>query len=106
MAERGWEPVIAPVLQVRPGAVAGGLAVDAVLVTSRNAIPALPTRAIDGVPLLAVGRATADARAPRGFTDVLDADGDAEDLAALALRRLAPGARVLVAHAQGQGGAL
>ncbi|HYZ32251.1 MAG TPA: uroporphyrinogen-III synthase, partial [Crenalkalicoccus sp.] len=50
--------------------------------------------------------ATAARAAALGFADVRDADGDAADLAALARRELPPGARVLVAHARGQGNAL
>lgn len=102
---RGWVPVVAPVLQVRQGAVAPGLPIDAVLVTSRNAVPALPA---DYHPLLllAVGRATAARSRQAGFGTVIDADGDARDLAALTCRTLPAGSRLLVAHGRGQGGAL
>jgi uroporphyrinogen-III synthase len=78
---------------------------DAVLVTSRNAIPALPAWC-RGTMLLAVGKATGARAADAGFGTVLDADGDAADLAGLAIRELRPGARVLVAHGRGQGGPL
>jgi uroporphyrinogen-III synthase len=105
VASLGWAPVVAPVLELRAGHVASGPAYDAVLVTSRNAIPALPASS-KGTMLLAVGRATAARAAEAGFGTVLDADGDASELAALAGRTLRPGARVLVAHARGQGGAL
>ncbi|HYZ60956.1 MAG TPA: uroporphyrinogen-III synthase, partial [Acetobacteraceae bacterium] len=83
VAALGWEPVIAPVLQLVPGRVAAGVDCAAVLVTSRNALPALPDE-LRARPLLAVGRATAARAAALGFADVRDADGDAADLAALA----------------------
>jgi uroporphyrinogen-III synthase len=105
VARLGFDPVVAPVLKITPGAVAPGVPVDAVLVTSRNALPSL----LEGyrpVRLLTVGRATAARAESCGFTDVLDADGDAADLALLARRVLKPGARLLVAHGRGQGGAL
>lgn len=105
VARLGFDPVVAPVLEIRPGAVAAGLQVDAVLATSRNALPGLD-ESYRPVRLLAVGHATAARAASCGFTDVLDAGGDAADLAALAQRVLKPGARLLVAHGQGQGGAL
>lgn len=105
VARLGFDPVVAPVLQIRPGAVAPGLQVDAVLVTSRNALPGLP-EFYRPVRLLTVGRATATRAASCGFSDVLDADGDAADLALLAQRVLKPGARLLVAHGRGQGDAL
>ena len=97
--------MLAPVIAVRHGTVVLPADFDAVAVTSRNAIPALPA-GCRAAPLLAVGRATAERAAAAGFGTVLDADGDAADLAALARRALPPGARVLVAHARGQGGEL
>ena len=74
---------------------------QAILVTSRNGAEALaaatPART---VPVLAVGEATAAALRDAGFSDVHSADGDAQGLAALALRRLDP-AHGPVLHARG-----
>ena len=105
VAARGFEPVVAPVLSVRPRAMSAAGQFDAVLVTSRNAVAALPAT-LHGVRLLAVGSATAARARAAGFADVLDAEGDADDLAALAARTLAPGSRLLFAHGSGQGDGL
>ncbi len=105
VADRGFEPVIAPVLSVRARKIAVGSEYDAVVVTSRNAVPSLPAE-LAGLTLLAVGSATAARARAAGFGSVLDAQGDAADLAALARERLARGARLLFVHGVGQGDAL
>ena len=87
VAARGFDPVVAPVLEIRTGTLAPVPPVDAVLVTSRNALPALD-ESYRPVRLLAVGRATAARATACGFTDVLHADGDAADLILLAQRVL------------------
>lgn len=102
LAERGFAPVIGPVMRLSLRRIAPPGHVDAVLVASRNAIPALPER-LHSTPLLAVGGATAERARQAGFTSVLDADGDAAALTALASRTLPPGARLLLAHGAGQG---
>ncbi len=79
--------------------------VAATLVTSGNALAALP-EALHGLPLLAVGAATAGRAREAGFEYVLSADGDAAALAALAARSLEPGARLLLAVGAGQGAVL
>ena len=105
MAERGFDPVVAPMLAVRPGAVRTRLAFDAILLTSRNAVPSVPAW-YRTVPVLAVGSATAERARAAGFATVLDADGDAAALADLAKCACAPGARLLFVHARGQGDVL
>ena len=78
----GFEPVQAPMLRVKvlPVRLPGG--VQAILVTSGNAIAGLSE--IDrSIRLLAVGDATADRARAAGFTDVTSAGGDAGDLAEL-----------------------
>lgn len=102
VAARGFDPVVAPVIAVRPRKLAGGTAYDAVAVSSRNAVQALPPD-LHSLPLLAVGSATAERARQAGFTSVLDADGDAHALAALVRRTLPPGATLLYAHGAGQG---
>ena len=99
----GFTPVIAPLLRVRPLPFRPSPRIEAVLVTSGNAIPAVS--ALD-LPLLAVGDATARRARAAGATDVASAGGDAADLLALARRRCRPGACLLLASGQGQGHAL
>ena len=101
----GFVPVVAPVLAVEARDVAAAGRYDAVVVTSRNAVGSLPAR-LRGLPLLAVGSATAARARAAGFGTVLDAEGDAEALAGLALARLVAGSRVLFAHGAGQGDGL
>lgn len=85
----GFTPVLAPLLRVEalirdlpaPETLRG------VLVTSQQALPALPDLYLD-LPLYAVGDATAAAATARGFTQVHSAAGKADDLAALIIRDL------------------
>ena len=78
--------------------------VQALLVTSRNAVAALQP---SGKHLLAVGDATAERASARGFRAVESAAGDAVALAALASARLEPSRGPLfLATGAGQGAAL
>jgi uroporphyrinogen-III synthase len=100
----GHRPLIAPVLRITPTAArlppAG--AVQAVLATSANALPALAGHV--GCRLLAVGDATAARAREMGFTDVLSAGRDAVALAALAGARCTPGGLpLLLAAGAGEG---
>ena len=103
LTARGLHPVLAPLLRVHtlPLRVPPGL--HAVLVTSGNAIPALPP-VLHHLPLLAVGDATAERARAAGFQDVHSADGDATDL--LHLARSRPLGPLLLASGRGQGHAL
>ena len=105
VAARGFTPVIAPVLILHPRTIAPFGPFDAIVTTSRNAIPALPGR-LKALPLLAVGTATASRAHDAGFATVFDAQSDAAALAALARRQLDPGAHLLFAHGARQGDAL
>ena len=105
VAALGFEPVVGPVLRLQQGQLTCQTRFDAILLTSRNAVPALPDWYRD-VPILAVGRATAARAREAGFRTVHDADGDAASLADLAVAHWPAGARVLIAHARGQGDAL
>ncbi len=88
--------VLAPALPA-----AGSIA--ATLITSGNALDALPPD-YTSVPLLAVGNATAERARRGGFTAVDSADGDAEALAALVRRRFQPAdGPLLLASGQRQG---
>ena len=102
----GLEPVLAPLLRVKLLPVRLDFAcVQAILATSGNAIAGLEGiglggRGLAGMdrsrPLLAVGDATAGRARAGGFTCVHSADGNAEDLTALACRRLDPLAGTLL----------
>jgi uroporphyrinogen-III synthase len=108
LAGRGFAPVVAPLLRTR--ALAAALPppgeIQAILLTSGNAVPALPA-ALHRVTVLAVGDATAARARAAGFSDVSSAAGDAATLAELAARRCDPAGRpLLLACGRGQGAAL
>jgi uroporphyrinogen-III synthase len=93
LAARGLAALIEPLLTIRhtqgpPPDLAG---VQAVLCTSANGVRAL-ARASGGrgVPLFAVGDATAARARAEGFLAVASAGGNVEDLARLAASRLDP----------------
>jgi uroporphyrinogen-III synthase len=101
----GFLPVLAPVLEiVRTDArLPPSDAVAAIVVTSANAVPALPAT-FRYYPLLTVGDATAARARAAGFDNVTSADGDAVALAALVARLRRPGdGALLLATGQGQG---
>jgi len=104
----GFDPVISPCIAVRimPAKLPPPEAVQAVLVTSANALPALPP-SYEDLPLLAVGDATAAHARAAGFHQVQSAAADAAALAQLAARRCDPaGLPLLLAAGEGHGEAL
>ena len=103
LVARGLHPVVAPLLRVWTLPLRVPAGVGAVLVTSGNAVPALPP-ALHALPLFAVGDATAARARAAGFMDVRSADGDARGL--LALVRQHPPGPLLLASGRGQGRAL
>ncbi len=108
VAGLGFVPVLAPVMAVAPlpARLPPPGRVQAVLVTSGNALPALGA-AWHGVPVLAVGDATAGRARAAGFADVTSAGRNAEALAALVRGRCRPGAgALLLPTARGEGLAL
>jgi uroporphyrinogen-III synthase len=108
LAALGHAAIAAPLLRVVavPARLPQPERVQAVVVGSINAVRHLPAR-FRGVPVLAVGDATAEAASAAGFRSVASAMGDARDLAALAARRCDPaGAPLLLATARGAGGPL
>lgn len=108
VAALGFCAIVAPLLQIetRAGALPQAGSLAATLVTSGNALDALPAD-YRPVPLLAVGNATAQRARQVGFMAVQSADGDADALAALVRRRFQPtDGRLLLASGQGQGLAL
>ena len=100
----GFDAVLAPVMQIRalPATLPDPARAAAVLVTSGQAIPAIPA-AYRQRPLYVVGDATARRARQAGFAAVTSADGDARDLAALVGRAVAPGATLLLVTGRGLG---
>ena len=101
----GYHPILAPLLvvQARRVPLPPPARVQAILVTSGNAIPLLPATHT-GLPLLAVGEATAARARVAGFDQVSSAGGDARALAALTVRCCrSDGAPLLLASGRGQG---
>ena len=83
---RGYDVLVAPLMQVKP--IAADLAGNwsAVIISSANAVRALDARQIislSKMPLFAVGERSADAAREAGFRDVRSANGDAHDLVRL-----------------------
>jgi uroporphyrinogen-III synthase len=96
LAARGHHPVLAPLLEIEfvraaPLSLAGA---QGLVVTSRNALPALAAHPDLGaalrLPLYAVGDATAEAARDLGFAEVMAGPGTAKELAALIARDVAP----------------
>jgi uroporphyrinogen-III synthase len=101
----GLRPIVAPVLDIRilRARIPAPMGLQAILVTSGNAIPALPASHHD-LPVLAVGETTAARLRAAGFTRVTSADRDANALATLVaqscVREAAP---LLLITGRGQG---
>jgi len=89
--ELGIEPIVAPLLEVRPieGVALDLAGVSAIAFTSANAVAAFAARSPErGLRVFAVGDATAAAARAQRFASVLSAQGDVAALAtALATRR-------------------
>ena len=85
---RGFLPVVAPFLTIRACSPTVPAGVQAILVSSGNALAALPLR--DGVKLLAVGDATAKRARDAGFSEVTSAGRDGAALVELAVGTLRP----------------
>jgi uroporphyrinogen-III synthase len=95
LRELGHEPILAPLLSIRPSCErppAGPY--DALIVTSANAVPALEPFETK-TRVFAVGTRTADAARSSGFREVFAAEGDAASLSSLIVRSLSSGARLL-----------
>lgn len=108
VAALGYRPVLAPLLAIRAlrATLPPAGSVQAILITSGSAIPALPESHCQ-LRLLAVGSATAARARAAGFTDVVSADGDAEALAVLVAKdRDRAAGPLLLASGRGQGEAL
>ena len=102
----GVDSLIEPMLTIRLDADArfDPAGAQAILLTSANGARALAAAggtAARRLPVLAVGQATAEAARRGGFEKVESANGDVDDLAALAAARLRPEAGRLV-HVAGR----
>ncbi len=95
LAERGYAPVVEPLFAIEaiPAAFPPH---DALAFTSANGVRIFarldPSR---DRPVFCVGRRTAQEALGLGVTQVISADGDVSDLAALIENRMPPGARLL-----------
>lgn len=99
LAERGIETVIEPLIEIAHdmAALPDLDGVQAILCTSANGVRALARASAErGLPLFAVGDATAARARAEGFCRIESAGGDVEDLAYLAGRRLKPQAGKLL----------
>ncbi|AYV46290.1 uroporphyrinogen-III synthase [Caulobacter flavus] len=85
----GFKPLIDPLIEVRDLPWSADLAgVGALAFTSRNGVAAFARgSSARGLPVFAVGAATADLAAEAGFSHVESAEGDVADLAALIVAR-------------------
>jgi uroporphyrinogen-III synthase len=104
LTRRGHDALIAPMLDIEATFDAKSFdakSFDAIVMTSSNAPRSLAVsdpslRHLLKLPVLTVGDQTAQAAREAGFSDVISADGDAADLAALIRSRLRkPGTRLL-----------
>jgi uroporphyrinogen-III synthase len=97
LAAVGHEALVDPVLRVEPLPLPelAPEGVAAVVVTSANAARRLPAR-LRGLPVLAVGAATAAAAREAGAADVRAGEGDGRALAGLVGRTLGPGAGTIL----------
>ncbi len=98
---RGHAAIVAPLLHIEilSDADVGAGPWAGILVTSANAVRAIAVHPrhdeLRGVAVFTVGERTAQAMRTAGFTDVMSADGDVKDLAALVAARLKPVAPLL-----------
>lgn len=100
LRQRGHEPIVAPLLRiVASGQPMPDARVDAMVLTSANALVAMPFPPAQ-LPVLAVGAATAAAARAVGFAEVHSAGADRRALARLARDILPPGSRLLLVAAR------
>ena len=99
----GHEVLVAPLMRVEPIAVDLAGTWSAIVITSANALPAIPATA-DGVktlPVFAVGDRSAEAARRAGFAEVSSANGDIKDLVRLVAAR-AVGAKAPLLYLAGE----
>src|SRR5438046_9518596 len=90
---RGHEVLLAPLLHIEtiPDADLGAGPWAAILLTSANGARAIASHRrraeLAGLPVMAVGRSSADAARDVGLVDAISADGDGRNLARLGAAR-------------------
>ncbi len=94
LAAMGYEPVVLPCLSIRATKPRLPEHPAALVITSGQAIPALPAT-LHNIPAFCVGDATAAKLRQAGFTRVESANGNADDLARLVAARHVPGLHLL-----------
>ncbi len=94
LVSMGHEPILAPCLTITFTTTHLPDAPAAIIITSSQAIPALPDR-YRHIMVFCVGDATANRLRAAGFTSVLSAHGDAKDLQKLITERRLPGTHLL-----------
>ena len=105
LVELGFCPILAPALVIRalPARLPDPTRTQAVLLTSDNALPALPP-SWRAHPLFAVGATTAAQARANGFSQIHSADADATALAALVTETCRPAhGALLLLSGRGQG---
>jgi len=90
----GHNPILLPCLTITPRPLKLPESPAAIIITSAQAIPALPD-SYKILPVFCVGDATANRMREVGFSSVLSASGDARDLEKLILRHRLPGTHLL-----------
>ncbi len=100
----GFDPVLAPAFRIRlmQAELPDPARVVAVLVTSGQAVPAIPDN-FRTAKLFAVGDTTATRARQGGFIDVASASGDANDLLAAVYARVPPPGPLLLVTGKGLG---
>ena len=93
---RGHEVLLAPLMRIEPVAANLSGAWSGIVVTSANALNAVPAFELRHLPVFAVGARTAAAARERGFVNAMSADGDARDLVRLIANRSPPIAGTLL----------
>jgi uroporphyrinogen-III synthase len=105
----GCDVLLAPVLQIEliVDADLGAGPWDAIALTSANSAEAHPRREeLVALPVLTVGRRTAEAARAAGFTDVASADGNERALATLISTRYRGGIKILYLAGEDRAGEL
>jgi uroporphyrinogen-III synthase len=104
LEEIGHSAIIAPLLEMRffDGTPLSLDGVQAILATSANGVRAIARRTDErAIPVFAVGTQTAETAKSAGFTNVKNADGDAEVLAKATMQWASPKEGFLL-HASGK----
>ena len=94
LRQLGFEPVLLPCLTIKHGFAEFAEQPSAIILTSAQAIPALPAN-FHQIPCFCVGDATSQRAREAGFTAVESASGDAKDLFRLIISRQVAGTHLL-----------